>query len=150
MNNPEYNTQAKEVAEIIDIAINSLKKNPPEDFSTAHIEHFINTYLDFKNQAINPEPRFKNIQSLTQLKNESLIYFQEGSGKAVDEFWKTITEKNIPLTRKANHLNKMLKRGKIKNKVEYDWLIDTYNSHTLSQDEVGKINDMIAKFENGK
>lgn len=153
MNNSEYNIQAKEVAGIIDIAISTFKKYPPEEFSPSHTDQFINTYLDFKNKALNPEPRFQNLKSLKQIKNDALIYFQEGSGKAVNEFWKELTLKNIPFKR-VNSLEKIMKRGKIKNQMEYDKVIDTYNSYietnTLSKDDIDKINALIAGFESSK
>lgn len=150
MNNLEYNARAIEVAEIIDIAMSTFKKYPPEEFTSSHIDQFINTYLDFKKKALNPEPKFQNLKSLKQIENDALIYFQEGSGKAVTEFWKEVAQKRMSLKR-SNNLIKILKRGKIKNRAEYDKVIDTYNSYletnSLSVDEVNKLNDLISKFE---
>ena len=150
MDNSEYNIQAKEVAHIIDIAISAFKNRPSDGFSTSDIDHFMKTYLELKDNAVNPEPKFANLKSLKQTKNDALVFFQEGSGKTVEYFWETISEQNIPLKRETKKLDKILKRGKIKNGMEYDWLIDTYNSHNLSQDEASKINNMIERFENGK
>ena len=150
MNKPEYDIQANEVANIIDIAIRAFKDHPSDGFSESDINHFVNTYSELKDNAINPEPKFANLKSLKQVKSDALIFFQEGSGKSVDCFWKTISEQKIPLKRETNKLDKILKKGKIKDEMEYDWLIDTYTSFSLTDHEIDKINGMIEKFENGK
>lgn len=150
MNKSEYEIQAKEVAHIIDIAISAFKNHPTDEFSTSDIGYFMSTYLELKDKTVNPAPKFANLKSLKQTKNDALIFFQEGSGKTVEYFWRTISEQNIPLKRETKKLDKILKRGKIKNEMEYDWIIDTFNSHTLTKDEATKIDGMITKFESGK
>lgn len=145
-----YNTEAELLIRIIDIAINCFKNNPPEGFDANHIKHSVNVYLDYKNKVINPLPQFHNLTSLKYIKNDILIFFQEGSGKTVDVFWKEIAKNKIAINR-VNRFEKILKRGKIKNHIEYDTVIDLYNSyvetHTITDDQITKINEMILNFE---
>jgi hypothetical protein len=153
MNKLDYKIQAELLVKVIDIAIECFKNNPPVEFEESHINQFVNTYLDFKNKAINPEPRFNNIKSLNQIKNDVLIYFQEGTGNAVNAFWKKISLNNIDIKR-TNKLEKILKRGKIKNQTEFDNVIDLYNSYiesnSISQEDILKINNLISEFEKSK
>lgn len=146
----EYDSKAKFLANIIDIAIGCFTNNPPEGFEESHIKQFVNTYLDYKNKAINPEPRFHNSKSLKQIMNDVLIYFQESSGKAADAFWKEVYAKKLNVKR-VNRFQKILKRGKIKDQNEYDTIIDLYNTYIetkmLSQNDILKINKLISDFE---
>lgn len=153
MSKTNYDAQAELIVKVIDIAIDCFTSNPPEEFEDSHVKQFINTYLDFKNMVVNPEPRFKNIKSLNQIKNDALIYFQEGKGNTVNAFWKEISVNKIEIKR-TNQIEKILKRGKIKNQTEFDNVIDLYNSYietnTLSQEETNKINSLISEFESSK
>lgn len=153
MNKIDYNSQSELIINIIDIAIDCFTKNPPKEFEENHIKQFVNTYIDYRNKAINPEPQFRNLKSLKYIKNDVLIYFQEGTGKAVDIFWKEINEKQFGLVR-VNRFEKVLKRGKINNQIEYDMIIDLYNSYIetnmLSSTEINKLNDLISNFEKSK
>jgi hypothetical protein len=151
MSKANYNTQAKILIDVIDIAIDSLIHNPPKVFEETHIKQFVNTYLDYKNKVINPESQFHNLTSLKLIKSDILTYFQESSGKAVDVFWKEINEKKLGIIRE-NRFEKLIKRGKIRNHIEYDMVIDLYNAYIetnmLSIMEIDKINDLISNFEN--
>ena len=44
----------------------------------------------FKEEALHPEPKSKNLNSLKSIKIESLTYFQEGYGRTVEHFWKSV------------------------------------------------------------
>jgi len=109
-----YEEEANNLAQAIDIAIEKLQKHPPKEFQTAHIEHFINTYSDTKNKALNPEPQFKKISSLKYHIQDVFTYFQESTGEAVEQFWRGIQEHKLPFERE-NKLLKILKKRKIKN-----------------------------------
>src|SRR5687768_9336740 len=91
----DYKEQAHALTEAIDIAIDSVKKFPPNGFDNTHLSHFINTYLEFKNNVLNPESQYRNFQSLAYIKNDVFIYFQEGSGDAVNFFWKQVGERHL-------------------------------------------------------
>jgi leucyl aminopeptidase (aminopeptidase T) len=150
MSKIDYKAQAERLVRIIDIAIECFKNSPPEEFEESHIKRFVDVMTNDKNKVINPEPRFRNIQSLKQLENDTLIFFQETTGKTVDSFWKEISNNNIEIKR-VNRLKKVLKRGKINSRVEYDTVIDLYTpyiqSNMLSKLEIEQITDMIDEYE---
>jgi len=145
-----YKEQANALSEAIDIAIDSVKKFPPKGFDETHLNHFITTYLEFKNNALNPEPQYRNSQSLAYIKSDVFTYFQEGSGDAVNDFWKQVGERNLGFLRE-NKLVKILKREKIKNRIEYDFLIDVivpYQQEGLiNAAEAKQLAKMLAEFE---
>jgi len=153
MSKIDYNSQAKLLVNVINIAIECVNKNPPEGFEKEHIQQFVNTYLNYKNKAINPRPEFSNSKSLKQIMDDVLVYFQEGTGKAVQVFWKEINAKQLNVKR-VNKFEKIIKRGKIKNRSEYDVVIDLYNSYIetnmLSKKDINEINGLISSFEKAR
>lgn len=105
-----------------------------------------------KDLALNAAKEFQTMQSLNYLIEDFFIYFQEGVGRPdVDEFWRRIKEANLPYVRE-NKLEKIMKRGRIRNDIEYDYVIDTIvpfqQDGILSEEDVKKLNEMIEKFEN--
>ncbi len=153
MSKTDYNSQAELIVNVIDLAINCFTKNAPKEFEENHIKQFVNTYIDYRNKVINPEPQFRNLKSLKYIKNDILTYFQEGTGKTVDVFWKEVNEKQFGIVR-VNKFEKVLHRGKINNQIEYDIIIDLYNSYIetnmLSNIEIIKINELILGYEKSK
>lgn len=147
----DYNSSAQQLVDIIDIAIHCFQNFPPENFTVTHVNQFVKTYIDNKEKVINPEPKFRNFKSLNYLVNDTLVYFQESTGRTVEEFWKKIQSNQIDIKRE-NKIEKILKRGKIKNNIEYDTIIDLYNhyleSNIPSKEEIDRVNDMITQFEN--
>ncbi|HRG38062.1 MAG TPA: hypothetical protein PK289_05990 [Bacteroidia bacterium] len=154
MNKKDYNLEAQQLVRIIDIAVDCFTKMPPEGFEEATIKHLINTYLGWKDDALNPEPKFKNLKSLSYVKKNVMTYFQEGEGDEVELFWKEIQANKIDIKRTSviKKIKKILKRGKIKNDLEYDDVIDLYNSYieSLTEEEGNKLNDLISDFEKKK
>jgi len=150
MSKTNYNSQAELIAQIIDIAISCFRNTPPEGFDEHQIKQIINTYLDYKKDVLSPQPQYKNLASLNQIKNEVLTVFQESSSKTIETFWNEIEAKKLNI-RRANPLDKIMKRGKIKNQIEYDTVIDLFTPYIqknmLSQQEIDKINKMIIDFE---
>lgn len=145
-----YEEQAQALSKAIDIAIESIKKFPPKEFDANHLNHFISSYLQFKKNVLEPEEKYKNSQSLSYIKNDVLTYFQEGTGNAVHYFWQQVNAQNLGFNRE-NKLAKILKRKKIKNQIEYDFVVDVlvpYQQESLiSKSDVTELNQMIAEFE---
>ncbi len=105
-----------------------------------------------KNLALNAAKEFQTMQSLNYLIEDFFIYFQEGAGRPdVEEFWRRVKEANLPYERE-NKLEKILKRGRIRNDIEYDYVVDTIvpfqQEGILSDEDVKRLNEMIEKFEN--
>lgn len=148
-----YEEEASNLARVIDIAIDITQKHPPKEFQQGNIEHVINVYKKQKHMALNPKPQFKKISSLNYLVKDVFIYFQEGTGDDVEQFWKTIKEHKLPFKRE-NKLLKILKKGKIKNQVEYDYVIDTIvpfqQDKMIDNSQVEQLNQLIGNFEKNK
>ena len=108
-------------------------------------------YNDRKERLLNAEKKFQTLQSLKYDIEDIFTYFQEAAGPDVDEFWRRIKEANLPYERE-NKLEKIMKRGRIRNDIEYDYVIDTIvpfqQEGILSDEDVKKLNEMIEKFEN--
>lgn len=145
-----YKEQAESLSKAIDIAISSFQNYPPKGFDKSHIDHIINTYLDARNRALNPEPQFEKISSLKYIVEEVFTYFQEATGETVNVFWKQIKNSALPYQRK-NKLEKILKRNKIKNKIEYDFITDVivpYEQEGLiSKEDIKALNFLLQEFE---
>ena len=99
---------------------------------------------------MNPKPQFRNLQSLTQLKNAFFTYYQEGAGEDIEAFWKKVKERQLDYKRE-NKLLKILKRQRIKDQHEYDFITDVivpYQQEGLiSDEEVRKLNEFLADYE---
>ncbi len=119
-----YREKAELLAKIIDIAIDAIKIFPPTNYTQANLNQFITVYKGFKEDALNPESRYKNLKSLSYIWNDVLIYFQEASGKTVDYFWNEINKQGLDCKRE-NKMAKILKRKKINNQNEYDFVVDS-------------------------
>ncbi|MBP1223635.1 hypothetical protein [Flavobacterium sp. 1355] len=149
----KYVEKANNLLKVIDIAIEVIKEFPPKDFNSNHIETFVNGYLEFKNRIENAEAQYKNLKSLSYVENDLFTYFQEGNGKAVNEFWIKVREHNLPFKR-INKLPKILKRKKIKNRIEYDYITDVIlpfkQEKIITDDQVNLLESLLKDFESKK
>jgi hypothetical protein len=78
------------------------------------------------------------------------LTFQEASGDDVEEFWGMVREQNLPLQR-VNKMAKILKRGRIKDQYEYDFVTDVIvpyiQANMITAEEEIALNEMLGKFE---
>ncbi|MDR1730049.1 MAG: hypothetical protein LBR52_05240 [Prevotellaceae bacterium] len=146
----KYNEAAKNLIKAIDIAIDVVRQYPPKGYESNHIAQFISTYLDIKKSIVNPDPQYMKMSSLKYKEEDVFIYFQEASGETVNEFWKRIKESGLPYKRE-NKMAKILKRKKIRNDIEYDYVIDTIvplqQEGVLSKEDVSLLEQMMAQYE---
>ena len=160
MKEDKYAETAQNLAKATDIAIAVFQEFPPKGWEEHYvtenknqINHFIDLYKEFKENALNPKPKFRNLKSLKYDIEAVFTYFQEGSGECVDQFWKEIKAQNLPYKRE-NKLAKILKRKKINNIHEYDFIIDVivpYQQEGLiNEEEVVLLNKWLGEFENRK
>ncbi|WP_339718124.1 hypothetical protein [Cyclobacterium amurskyense] len=115
----KYQEEASKLAAVIDIAIEAFKVECPPNFEKRHQEHTVSCYANWKESCLNPEPQFRNLASLQYSINDVFTYFQEGTGNTVEYFWKKIDEAQLDYKRE-NKLEKILNRGKIRGRIEYD------------------------------
>lgn len=149
----DYQTESIKLAKAIDIAIDAYSKYPPKDFQRKDCDHVISVYYEWKNDVLNPEPQYRKIASLKYHIEAVFTYFQEASGQTVEYFWKQISNENLDFKRE-DKLRKIINRGKIKNHIEYDLVIDSFvaaeQEGRISSDESVKLSEMIGEFENRK
>jgi hypothetical protein len=148
-----YETESKRLAKAIDIAVEAFTKVCPENFTPENQDHFIKTYLGWKDSCLNPDRKFKNLASLKYDIESVFTYFQEGTGPTVEYFWKKIAESELDYTRE-NRLKKILDRGKIKGRIEFEYVIDMFvvaqQNGMISRDEAVQLSDMLKTFEQRK
>jgi hypothetical protein len=150
MKNLKYKQAVENLTEATNIAIQVIKEYPPKELNDFQWNHIINVYYEWKEGIVNPEPKFDNMGSLKYSIDAVFTYFQEDKGHTVDKFWEKIKEANLPYKRE-NKLAKILKRKRIKDDIEYDFVIDViipYQQEGLiNEDEVVLLNNLIADFE---
>jgi len=148
-----YKEESESLAIAIDIAIEAYINCIPKDWEQHHLDHVVSMHKEWKNNVINPEPQYKNLASLKHHIQDVFTYFQEGSGDTVEYFWNRIIEENLDYKRE-NKLEKILKRGKIRGRVEYDYLTDMIlvaeQVGLSTKSETEKLSNMLAEYETKK
>lgn len=132
---------------IIDAALEAIRLYP---HSGPDQNLLLNYYSSEKVKIANLEQKFKNSKSLSALEIELLTFFQEGGGEATEFFWKKIKEAQIPVVRE-NKLVKIIKRGKIKDRTEYDYVTDVVipfrQEGLITDKDATLLKEMIGNFE---
>ena len=150
MTKANYTEEADRLAKAIDIAIEAFQKFTKKDWDEKVVQHCVKVYSEIKDSCVNPETKFKTLGSLRYSINDVLTYFQESSGQDVEYFWQQVKLQELGYKRK-NRLSKILKRNRIKDQTEYDFIIDVLVPYQqegiITPDEVIAINQMIQKFE---
>lgn len=150
MKKRDYSTEANKLAKAIDIAIESLNKFPPKEMSSIDLEHTINVYADWKYSVLNPEPQFKRLVSLNYDIQNVFTYFLESTGNTINYFWKQIEENNLDYVRQ-DKLRKILDRGKIRGRIEYEYITDIIvvanQEGRTTEEETNKLAKMLSDFE---
>ena len=117
-----YEEQAKQLSLAIDIAVKAFQEYPPKNWEAVPIQQVIKTYLTWKSELKNSEPKYKNLKSLEFRINEVLTYFQESSGETVNYFWQQVNNEGL-MFKRENKLSKILKRKKLKIKLNTTLLL---------------------------
>jgi hypothetical protein len=156
----KYKIASENLAKALDIAIAVVQKFPPKEWEEHYVTENKNE-IDFtidlcnerKEMALNPKPQYCNMQSLKYLYEDIFTQFQEGNGVFVEEFWKEIKAQNLPYKRE-NKLAKILKRKKINNIHEFDFVTDVIVPYQqegfINEEEVVLLNKWLGDFENRK
>lgn len=144
-----YKEEADNLIKAIDISIEVLKEYPLTEYDQELTDSLINHSINTKDSLLNVEKKFRNLTSLKYFVEDIFTFFQEGSGKAVNEFWKKISEAQLPYER-VNKLEKILKRKKIKDDHEYNYVIDTmvpyYQEGTITEEEFKTLDALLGKY----
>lgn len=141
------------LSKAIDIAVETFKECHPKQFSEDNISHTIKTYLEWKEMALNPEPAFRKIASLKYLVESVFTFFHESSDPCTTYFWERIKQNNLGYQRE-NKLEKILKRGEIRGRIEFeyatDMLVVAEQEGLITQEESVRLSELIGQYENRK
>lgn len=150
MKKRDYSTEAIKLIKAIDIAIDAYNKFPPKEFSRDDLKQTISFYNFFKETVLNPNRQFKTLASLNYDIEAVFTYFQEATGNTVDYFWKRIDENNLDYIRQ-DKLRKILDRGKIRGRIEYEYITDIIvvanQEGRTTEEETKKLAKMLSDFE---
>lgn len=149
-NKRTYEEEVNNLLQAINIAIIVIQDNGESHPASIPLNNY---HIDMIELINNAAPEYQNLKSLSYDIDGFFTFFQEGSGIIVDKFWEKIKESNLPYKR-VNRIAKILKRGKIKNDIEYQFIIDVMQPYltegVINEEEYAQINEMIDAFENRK
>ena len=145
-----YQEEVEKLCRAIDISIDSYKSYPPKDW-TPEIVNMVTSNLEKdKLSRIEVEPKFRTLASLKYDVEAVFTYFQEATGKTVEYFWKKIGEADLDYKRE-NKLEKILNRGKIKGRIEFEYVTDMIlvaeQLGMTSKEETIKLSIMLGEYE---
>lgn len=150
MTKRSYEEEAIKLSKAIDIAIESFEKYPREIWTKKTQVHIIGCYREWKEMALNPKPEFRKIVSLNYIINDTFTIFHESDGKDVEYFWKQIKANNLDYVRE-DKLWKIIKRGKIKNRIEFEYVTDLIvvaeQENRITKSNAEKLAEMVGEFE---
>lgn len=148
-----YKEEVKKLCLAIDIAIDAFKRYPPKDWTPEVLNMVTSNLQNDKLARIEVEPKHRTLASLKYDIQAVFTYFQEGTGEAVEYFWEKIVETKLDYKRE-NKIEKILKRGKIRGRIEFDYVTDMIvvaeQIGMTSNEETQKLSAMLKEFESLK
>jgi hypothetical protein len=145
-----YEQHAEKFARAVDIGLKILEE---ADISPRDKERLIRLAESDKEMALNPPPIYKKVASLNCIIAEQLYYWNEEKGRHVEQFWDELAKNGIDYKRK-DIFKTVLKRSRINNLQEYDYILDeilvAHQSHRLTTEELEKLNELLLNYEQKK
>ncbi|PTB97354.1 hypothetical protein C9994_03200 [Marivirga lumbricoides] len=145
-----YQEDVEKLFKAIDISIESYKTYPPKDWTQDIVKMVTSNLEKDKLSIINAEPKFRTLASLKYDIEAVFTYFQEATGETVEYFWKKIDEAGLDFKRE-NKLEKILDRGKIRGRIEYEYVTDMIivaeQVGMTSKEETKRLSDMLGNYE---
>ncbi|TPE42633.1 hypothetical protein [Pontibacter mangrovi] len=149
-NRKSYQEEVDRLFKAIDLSIEAYTKYLPEGWTGGVLKMVISNLEDQKKRILGAEKKFRTIASLKYEIEAVFTYFQEASGEAVEYFWKRINEEGLAYERE-NKLEKILKRGKIRGRIEYDYVNDIIvvaeQTGLTTIDETRQLSQMLGEYE---
>ncbi len=143
-----YEERANELVKAIDIAEQVVSESSTLPASIKEPLLFFSS--NTRKLALNPEPQFRKVASLKYLEHDFLIYWNETAGPDSDKFWQLIASAGLQF-KKKDAIQDALRRNKIKNIHEYDYVIDNIvvaqQTGSINTEQVIQLNTLIAEFE---
>ena len=145
-----YKEEVEKLCKAIDISIETYKTYPPKDWTPEIINMVTSNLEKDKLSRIETEPKFKTLASLKYDAEAVFTYFQEATGETVEYFWEKIGEADLDYKRE-NKLEKILNRGKIKGRIEFEYVTDMIvvaeQVGLTSKEETIKLSVMLGQYE---
>ncbi|QMU30609.1 hypothetical protein [Adhaeribacter radiodurans] len=145
-----YQEEVAKLIRAIEIAVDSFEKYCPKDLDKTSHEHVISCYKGWKEELLHPLPQYMNLASLKYFIEDVFTYFQESSGETTEYFWKRINNEALGYERE-NKLKKILDRGRIKGRIEFDYVTDMMvvaeQVGLTTKEESIRLGNMLDKFE---
>ena len=145
-----YEEESANLAKAIDIGLKVIKSDPPKDFEPTHVHMFLKSYAEYKHNALYPDPKFRTLASLKYISDSFFNFYQEGSGRTVDLFWREVKKQELPYKRE-NRLGRIIKNKAIKSIIEYDYVKNTIvpfeDEGMIGTKDVALLKKMMAQFE---
>lgn len=145
-----YEQRAEQFSKVCDIGVQVLIE---AEISADEKERMIGLCSSDKQHALNPLPIYKQIGSLKCIEAEHFWYWNEHNGSHIDKFWGKVKEEGLDYERK-DLFQRILKRGKISNLQEYDYVIDEIlvaeQIGRISIDEVRRLNNYLSNYEKAR
>jgi hypothetical protein len=139
----------EELLKLIDICQQLITQFPNTFGGLENQEFALGVGSDHRKYLRDPTIR-KYKEDLRYIEEMHLIYFQEGHGEVVELFWHQIKAQNLPFLR-VNKMAKILKRGRIKDQEEYDFVTDVIVPYKqegmITEEQEIRLNEMLGKFE---
>jgi hypothetical protein len=112
-----------------------------------HLLAFGKQCVDLARSAEGP---MRRVASLRQMQNDYLIYWNEAPGPHVSAFWNAVRKAGLDLER-VDHLARVLKRGRITKREEYETVVDSLvgaeQEGRITAEEAERLSAMIGAFE---
>lgn len=145
-----YQNEVDKLFKAIDIAADAYKNYPPKNWTPDIIEMVSENLEKDKVRILAAEPKFRTSASLKYNIEAVFTYFQEESGPTVEYFWNQSKESGLDYKRK-NKLEKILKRGKIISRIEYDYITDMIvvaeQIGLTTKTETLQLSEMLGEYE---
>jgi hypothetical protein len=140
-----YEEEALRLSKVIDIAIETFEMHDGKDHAW-----FIKVYSEWKEMLFNSDRKYKTMASLKYDIENVFTMFQEGTGKEVEYFWEQIQKQKLDYIRE-DKLAKILHRGKIRGRIEYEYATDIVVVATqekrITEEQATQLKAMIGDFE---
>ncbi|ANQ51758.1 hypothetical protein MY04_4420 [Flammeovirga sp. MY04] len=145
-----YKEEVEKLCKAIDISIDAYKTYPPKNWTPEILNMVISNLEKDKLSRIEAEPKFRTLASLKYDIEAVFTYFQEDTGKTVEYFWKKLEDASLEYKRE-NKLEKILNRGRIRGRIEYEYVTDMIvvaeQVGMTSKEETIKLSDMLEEYE---
>lgn len=132
------------------IAIEAFKVQPPVDFRDEDIAHCIGFYYSCIDGIKHREPQYDSIASLKYDETDILTFFNESTDGICNHFWNEVMRNGLPFKRK-NMLKNILRRKRIKDDIEFQFVIDVIlpyqQQNIIDMKDVKLLNHYIQEFE---